>query len=162
MKLLLENFQSKWMQLQLRERQLLSFGGGLLLVTFIYLSIVPQIQKYGELKLQVDELNKDVQWLQQQRQVVERLVNNCAAKKVGQQSGREEITRLIRRNQLALNSMQDVNSGLKFVISGADANRVISLTHQIACSGYDVKSLEIERSAEGLMEASMEVAVIEN
>jgi|TARA_B110000879_G_scaffold96099_1_gene131195 type II secretory pathway component PulM len=162
MKLLLENFQSKWMQLQLRERQLLSFGGGLLLVTFIYLSIVPQIQKYGELKLQVDELNKDVQWLQQQRQVVERLVNNCAAQKVGQQSGREEITRLIRRNQLALNSMQDVNSGLKFVISGADANRVISLTHQIACSGYDVKSLEIERSAEGLMEASMEVAVIEN
>lgn len=162
MKLLLENFQSKWMQLQLRERQLLSFGGGLLLVTFIYLSIVPQIQKYGELKLQVDELNKDVQWLQQQRQVVERLVNNCAAQKVGQQSGREEITRLIRRNQLALNSMQDVNSGLKFGISGADANRVISLTHQIACSGYDVKSLEIERSAEGLMEASMEVAVIEN
>lgn len=162
MKLLIESLRSRWMQLQLRERQLLIFGGVLLLATFIYLSIAPQIQKYGELKLQVDELNTDVQWLQQQRQVVERLVNNCAAQKVGQQSGREEITRLIRRNQLTLNSMQDVNSGLKFSMSGPDANRVISLTHQIACFGYDVKTLEIERSAEGSMKASMEVAAIEN
>ena len=47
-------------------------------------------------------------------------------------------------------------------MSGPDANRVISLTHQIACFGYDVKTLEIERSAEGSMEASMEVAAIEN
>ena len=81
MKLLIESLRSRWMQLQLRERQLLIFGGVLLLATFIYLSIAPQIQKYGELKLQVDELNTDVQWLQQQRQVVERLVNNCAAQK---------------------------------------------------------------------------------
>jgi type II secretory pathway component PulM len=162
MKLLLENLRDKWMQLQLRERQLIILGGGLLLATSVYLSIVPQFQKYSELKLQIVTLNTDMQWLQQQRQVVERLVNNCAAQKVGQQSGREEITRLIRRNQLTLNSMQDVNSGLKFSMSGLDANRVISLTHQIACFGYDVKTLEIERSAEGLIEASMEVAAIEN
>ena len=162
MKLLIESLRSKWMQLQLRERQLLIFGGGLLLVTSIYLSLAPQIQNYAELKLKVDELNTDVQWMQQQRQVVERLINNCSAQKVGQASSRQQITRLIRRNQLTLNSMSDINSGLEFSISGPDANRVISLTHQIACSGYGVKTLEIERSAEGLMEASMEVVAIEN
>ena len=162
MNLLIESLRSKWMQLQLRERQLLIFGGGLLLATSIYLSLAPQVHKYAELKLKVDELNADAQWMQQQRKVVERLINNCSAQKVGQASGRQQMTRLIRRNQLTLNSMRDVNSGLEFSMSGPDANRVISLTHQIACFGYDVKTLKIERSAEGSMEASMEVAAIEN
>ena len=162
MKLLLETLRSKWMQLQLRERQLLIVGSALLLATSVYLSIVPQIEKYGELKLQVEVLNTDLQWLQQQRQVVERLVNDCANGGVRQESSREQITRLIRRNQLTLVSMRDVNGGLKLSVSGSDANRVISLTHQIACFGYDLTTLEINRSEEGLMEASMEVVAIEN
>ena len=162
MKLLLETLRSKWMQLQLRERQLLIVGSALLLATSVYLSIVPQIEKYGELKLQVEVLNTDLQWLQQQRQVVERLVNDCANGGVRQESSREQITRLIRRNQLTLVSMRDVNGGLKLSVSGSDANRVISLTHQIACFGYGLTTLEINRSEEGLMEASMEVVAIEN
>ena len=162
MKLLLENLRDKWMQLQLRERQLIVLGGGLLRATSVYLSIVPQIQKYSELKLQIVTLNTDIQWLQQQRQVVERLVNGCASGDVRQESSREQITRLIRRNQLTLDSMRDVNSNLKFSVTGIDANRVISLTHQIGCSGYDLMTLEIKRSEEGLMQASMEVTAIEN
>ena len=79
MKLLLENLRDKWMQLQLRERQLIILGGGLLIATSVYLSIVPQIQKYSELKLQIVTINTDIQWLQQQRQVVERLVNGCGS-----------------------------------------------------------------------------------
>ena len=162
MKLLLKNLRDKWLQLQLRERQLLTVGGALLLATSVYLSIVPQIQKHGELKRQVEALNTDMQWLQQQRQVVERLANDCANGEVRQESNREQITRLIRRNQLVLVSMRDVNGGLKLSVSGSDANRVISLTHQIACFGYGVTTLEINRSEEGLMEASMEVVAIEN
>ena len=162
MKLLLKNLRDKWLQLQLRERQLLTVGGALLLATSVYLSIVPQIQKHGELKRQVEALNTDMQWLQQQRQVVERLANDCANGEVRQESNREQITRLIRRNQLVLVSMRDVNGGLKLSVSGSDANRVISLTHQIACFGYGLTTLEINRSKEGLMEASMEVIAIEN
>ena len=162
MKLLLENLRDKWMQLQLRERQLIILGSGLLIATSVYLSIVPQIQKYSELKLQIVTLNTDIQWLQQQRQVVERLVNGCASGDVREESSREQITRLIRRNQLTLDSMRDVNSNLKFSVTGIDANRVISLTHQIGCSGYDLMTLEIKRSEEGLMQASMEVTTIEN
>jgi len=162
MKLLLKNLRDKWLQLQLRERQLLTVGGALLLATSVYLSIVPQIQKHGELKRQVEALNTDMQWLQQQRQVVERLANDCANGEVRQESNREQITRLIRRNQLILVSMRDVNGGLKLSVSGSDANRVISLTHQIACFGYGLTTLEINRSEEGLMEASMEVVAIEN
>jgi type II secretory pathway component PulM len=162
MKLLLENLRDKWMQLQLRERQLIILGGGLLIATSVYLSIVPQIQKYSELKLQIVTLNTDIQWLQQQRQVVERLVNGCASGDVRQESSREQITRLIRRNQLTLDSMRDVNSNLKFSVTGIDANQVISLTHQIGCSGYDLITLEIKRSEEGLMQAAMEVTAIEN
>lgn len=162
MKLLLENLRDKWMQLQLREQQLIILGGGLLIATSVYLSIVPQVQKYSELKLQVVTLNTDIQWLQQQRQVVERLVNGCALGDVRQESSREQITRLIRRNQLTLDSMRDVNSNLKFSVTGIDANRVISLTHQIGCSGHDLMTLEIKRSGEGLMQASMEVTAIEN
>ena len=162
MKLLLENLRDKWMQLQLRERQLIILGSGLLIATSVYLSIVPQVQKYSELKLQIVTLNTDIQWLQQQRQVVERLVNGCASGDVREESSREQITRLIRRNQLTLDSMRDVNSNLKFSVTGIDANRVISLTHQIGCSGYDLMTLEIKRSEEGLMQASMEVTAIEN
>ena len=162
MKLLLENLRDKWMQLQLRERQLIILGSGLLIATSVYLSIVPQIQKYSELKLQIVTLNTDIQWLQQQRQVVERLVNGCASGDVREESSREQITRLIRRNQLTLDSMRNVNSNLKFSVTGIDANRVISLTHQIGCSGYDLMTLEIKRSEEGLMQASMEVTAIEN
>lgn len=162
MKLLLENLRDKWMQLQLRERQLIILGSGLLIATSVYLSIVPQIQKYSELKLQIVTLNTDIQWLQQQRQVVERLVNGCASGDVREESSREQITRLIRRNQLTLDSMRDVNSNLKFSVTGIDANRVISLTHQIGCSGYDLMTVEIKRSEEGLMQASMEVTAIEN
>ncbi len=162
MKLLLENLRDKWMQLQLRERQLIILGSGLLIATSVYLSIVPQIQKYSELKLQIVTINTDIQWLQQQRQVVERLVNGCGSGDLREESSREKITRLIRRNQLTLDSMRDVNSNLKFSVTGIDANRVISLTHQIGCSGYDLMTLEIKRSEEGLMQASMEVTAIEN
>ena len=162
MKLLLENLRDKWMQLQLRERQLIILGSGLLIATSVYLSIVPQIQKYSELKLQIVTINTDIQWLRQQRQVVERLVNGCGSGDVREESSREKITRLIRRNQLTLDSMRDVNSNLKFSVTGIDANRVISLTHQIGCSGYDLMTLEIKRSEEGLMQASMEVTAIEN
>ena len=162
MKLLLENLRDKWMQLQLRERQLIILGSGLLIATSVYLSIVTKKKKYSELKLQIVTLNTDIQWLQQQRQVVERLVNGCASGDVRQESSREQITRLIRRNQLTLDSMRDVNSNLKFSVTGIDANRVISLTHQIGCSGHDLMTLEIKRSGEGLMQASMEVTAIEN
>ena len=162
MKLLLENLRDKWMQLQLRERQLIILGSGLLIATSVYLSIVPQIQKYSELKLQIVTINTDIQWLQQQRQVVERLVNGCGSGDVREESSREKITRLIRRNQLTLDSMRDVNSNLKFSVTGIDANRVISLTHQIGCYGNDLMTLEIKRSEEGLMQASMEVTAIEN
>ena len=88
MKLLLENLRDKWMQLQLRERQLIILGSGLLIATSVYLSIVPQIQKYSELKLQIVTINTDIQWLQQQRQVVERLVNGCASGDVREEEER--------------------------------------------------------------------------
>lgn len=53
-----------WMQLKPRERQLLSVGGGILLLTIVYLAMIePLFNSTGRLQQQVREQEKLVQWM---------------------------------------------------------------------------------------------------
>ncbi|MDG0968864.1 MAG: type II secretion system protein GspM [Porticoccaceae bacterium] len=154
--------QTKWALLQPREQQLLIIGVWLLLATFVFVMISPMFEKRAELNLRIGKVNQDIFWVKEQREIIERLANSCPTISVKADSERDLLTKLARRNQLRLELISDYNKGLLLEFSGSDSNRVMHLAYQIACSGYQIKSLDVDVSVtEGLLElkGSMEVLV---
>jgi len=154
--------QKKLARLQPREQQLLIIGAWLLLVTLVFVMILPMFEKRAELKVQVEKVNQDIVWVKDQREIIERLANSCPTISVKADSGRDLLTKLARRNQLRLESISDYNQGLLLEFSGSDSNRIMHLAYQVACAGYQIKSLDVDVSVtDGLagLEGSMEVLV---
>ena len=162
MKALKESLIGRLNGLQSRERQLLLMGLVLFFFTTIYVVLAPLMTKHDQLVGQSNQLKSDLQWLQQQSLVVSRLANGCGNREVQQDSGRDNLTKLVRRNQLRLSQIRDLNNGFELRFSGADANRILRLSHQVACAGFNVQSLKIERSSHELFEGSMEVIFVED
>jgi type II secretory pathway component PulM len=68
--------QTKLALLQPREQQLLIIGAWLLLVTLVFVMILPMFEKRAELKVQVEKVNQDIVWVKDQREIIERLANS--------------------------------------------------------------------------------------
>ena len=94
--------------------------------------------------------------------MVSKLSNGCGNREIQQGSGRDNLTKLVRRNQLRLGQIRDLNNGFELRFSGADGNRILRLSHQVACAGFNVQSLKVERSSLELLEGSMEVIYVED
>ncbi|MFT4652147.1 MAG: type II secretory pathway component PulM [Porticoccaceae bacterium] len=162
MKVFMDSLRGRLNGLQPRERQLLLMGLVLLFFTAIYVALTPITTKHNQLISQSNRLESDLQWLQQQSAVVSRLANGCGNQGVQQDSGQDSLTKLVRRNQLRLSQIRDLNNGFELRFSGADANRILRLTHQVACSGFNVQSLKVERTSLEILEGSMEVIYVED
>lgn len=162
MKAFMDSLRGRLNDLQPRERKLLIMGLVLLFFTAIYVALTPLASKYDQLVGQSNQLKSDLQWLQQQRAVVSRLANGCGNREVQQGSARDHLTKLVRRNQLRLSQIRDLNKGFELRFSGADANRILRLSHQVACAGFNVQSLKVERSSPEILEGSMEVIYVED
>lgn len=162
MKQLLDRLQSAFSNLQEREKLFVLGGGLLILAGIIYLAILPQWDRHTQLVEQKNDLQADMQWLQDQRAVLIRLVNSCSSSSASG-NGQEVLTRLVRRNQLRLDSLRATGSGFRVGLSGSDANRIVRLAHQIACEGYAVSYLEVSKPTEdtGTLVANMEVQKVD-
>lgn len=156
-------FKSKLALLQPRERALLVIGAWLLSATAVFLLVMPMVTKQGELTSKAESLRETLNWLQEQRDVVVRLQNNCASNNTRLASTTGDFERLTRRNQLSLDqSSVKSNGAIELNFSGSDANRVMHFAHGLACDGFIVKSLAIQRSVEGRIEGSVEVVGVES
>lgn len=158
-------FKSKLALLQPRERTLLVIGAWLLSATAVFVLVTPMVTKQNELASKAESIRENLNWLQEQRSVVVRLQNNCASNHSHTQltSTKGDFERLTRRNQLSLDqSTTKSNGGTELTFSGSDANRVMHLVHELACEGFVVESLDIQRSADGKIKGAMEVASVES
>ena len=162
MKKFMDSLRNRLSGLQPRERQLLLAGIVMLFFTVIYVALSPIMEKHDKLVDQSNQLKTDRQWLQQQSAVVSKLSNGCGNREIQQGSGRDNLTKLVRRNQLRLGQIRDLNNGFELRFSGADGNRILRLSHQVACAGFNVQSLKVERSSLELLEGSMEVIYVED
>ena len=162
MKVFINSLRDRLKDLQPRERQLLLIGLVLLFFTAIYVALTPIMTKHDQLISQSNQLKSDLQWLQQQSAVLSRLANGCGNQGFQQGSGRENLTKLVRRNQLRLSQIRDLNNGFELRFSGDNANGMLRLMHQVACAGFKVQSLKIESSSSEIFEGSMEIIYVEN
>ncbi len=162
MKQLLDSLQATFSNLQDREKRFVLGGGVLILAGLIYLAVLPQWDRHSQLVQQQVDLQADMQWLQDQRAVLSRLVNSCSSKGATAK-GKDVLTRLVRRNQLRLDNLRATSDGFKMGFSGSDANRIVRLAHQVACEGYLVSGLEISKSTvdAGTLVADMEVQKVD-
>ena len=162
MKKFMDSLRNRLSGLQPRERQLLLAGIVMLFFTVIYVALSPIMEKHDQLVDQSNQLKTDRQWLQQQRAVVSKLSNSCGNREIQQGSDRDNLTKLVRRNQLRLGQIRDLNNGFELRFSGADGTRILRLSHQVACAGFNVQSLKVERSSLELLEGSMEIIYVED
>ena len=154
--------QDSLSRLQRREKLFLSAGAVVVVAALIYLTVLPSWDKYSLLSAQHSQLQADLQWLHQQREVVSRLSNNCSVKLLSDGAPRKILTRLVRRNQLKLDSIQEASTSFSLKFSGSDANSIVRAVHEIACEGYLVNSLQIIKSADDakLLIANLEVQLV--
>jgi hypothetical protein len=75
---------------------------------------------------------------------------------------RKILARLVRRNQLKLDSIEEASGSFSLEFSGSDANSIVRVVHEIACDGYLVQSLQIIKSADDakLLIANLEVQLV--
>ncbi len=159
----MDMFRSKLALLQPRERTLLVIGAWLLSATAVFVLVTPMVTKQNELASKAESIRENLDWLHEQRSVVVRLQNNCASNHTQLTSTKGDFERITRRNQLSLDqSTTKSNGGTALTFSGSDANRVMHLVHGLACEGFVVKSLDIQRSADGKIKGAMEVAGVES
>ncbi len=132
--------------LQSREKIFVVVGAILVLGLLSIKALLPLGQTYTELAQQKQLLETDLLWLQQQRETVVELTNNCPALRNRQNSQSSILSQLVRRNQWQVESLNEGKDKTSLAVAGDDSNRLLQLIHQIACYGFVVDSIEINRS----------------
>jgi type II secretory pathway component PulM len=160
---LIKRLQDVFALLQPREQLFGSAGAIVIVAAMLYLTLLPQWSKYNDLAAQQSQLQSDLQWLHQQREVVARLSNSCPLSALSKGSKTKTLTRLLRRNQLRLIDTRETSSAISFSFTGTDANKIMRLAHEIACDGFVIERFEIVKSPEdnNRLAAMMEVSSVE-
>ena len=145
--------------LEPRERLIIKVGAAILAMTMVVLLLLPRWESYSELKGQRDILQSDMAWLQENRDLVAGLANNCP--QLRQISGdlEAQLTQLARRNQLEILSTTEKETFLSVVASGSKSNHFLKLMHQIACHGHMLGqvSFDVEEDDLSKIKATFEV-----
>jgi len=142
---ILANIAGFFERLQPRERLFVTVGVALVLIVVLVKAVLPQWQTYNQLAQQQQTFEADLLWLQEQRDMVAKLTNSCPPLRFQSGSAADTLTQLIRRNQLKLDTLTDRGDSFVLSAEGSDSNRILQLIYQIACYGYGVDSIEIER-----------------
>ena len=145
--------------LQSREKIFVAVGGVLILALLSIKALLPLGQTYNELAQQKQLLETDLLWLQQQRETVAELANNCPVLRHQQNSRSRTLSQLVRRNQWQVESLGEGGDGISLAVTGSDSNRLLQLIHQIACYGFVIDRIEINRldSGSASLKAVLEV-----
>lgn len=159
----LASISSWFAQRQPRERVIVAAGAVIVVMAAIYMALLPSLSKATELEQRYQILQSDLQWLSEQGQTASRLVNNCVSKSIQKGATKDVITRLIRRNQIQLKTIAEQSQGQYLVnFESTSANRILQLTHQLACQGLSVNTLSVRpgATAKTIYTARMEVQYV--
>lgn len=127
-----------------RERVIVGAGAVIVVIAAIYMALLPSLSKATQLEQRYAILQSDLQWLSEQGQTVSRLVNSCVSESIQKGATKDVITRLVRRNQIQMKTLAEQSQGRYLLnLESASANRLLQLTHQLACQGLSINSLNI-------------------
>ena len=145
--------------LEMREKRALKIGALVVAVIIIIMLILPKWEFYSLIKNQRDVLKENVIWLQEQRDLVAELANNCSSIRQQKDDFKADVTQMVGRYQLVVESAEEKDNVISMTVSGSKSNQLLKLMHQIACRGYILGDLEIETKADDLSKitATLEV-----
>ena len=133
------NNLSGWIaDLQPRERVVVSIGAALLVIAAsIHVACCLPCRRTPNLTQRQISLTEDIQWLRDQSDVVSRLDRTCASQQIQAGEKSEVITRIVRRNQLTLRGIDQVDESLfSFTVTSSSPNRVLQLIQSVELSGF--------------------------
>ncbi|MGB1327574.1 MAG: type II secretion system protein GspM [Porticoccaceae bacterium] len=145
--------------LESREKRALKIGALVLAVLITVMLVFPKLETYSQVKSQRDALKADVVWLQEKRDLVAGLVNNCPSVRQQKDDFKADLTHLVSRNQLKVVSTKQKENSISMVVSGSKSNQLLKFMHQIACRGYILGELKLVTEEDDLSKitATLEV-----
>jgi type II secretory pathway component PulM len=136
--------------LQPRERLFIKVGAVALAIALLIMLLLPKWESYSQIKGQRDTLAADFIWLQEKREMVAGLANNCPSVRQKKENFKADLSHLVRRNQLEVNAMTETDNAISLSISGSKSNQFLKLMHQIACRGYLFSKVIVETEVDDL------------
>jgi type II secretory pathway component PulM len=140
-------------RLKSRDKRALIMGA-ILVAAFALLILFESLwDKHISMHGEILARKTDLEWIGKQVPIIKSLQTSCNQLIHSGSSDRELLTTLIRRNQLKLGQLDLVDDGIALTLSSGDTNDILRLVEQLACEGFILTQLDIERvlkPAEGL------------
>jgi type II secretory pathway component PulM len=145
--------------LESREKRALKIGAMVLAAVIAVMLLLPKWEAYSQVKGQRDSLKADVMWLQDKRDLVAELVNNCPSVRQKKDDFKADLSHLVGRNQLKIVSTKEKENTISLTLSGSKSNQFLKFMHQISCRGYILGEITLVAEADDLSKitASLEV-----
>lgn len=145
--------------LESREKRALKIGAMVLAAVIAVMLLLPKWEAYSQVKGQRDSLKADVMWLQDKRDLVAELVNNCPSVRQKKDDFKADLSHLVGRNQLKIVSTKEKENTISLTLSGSKSNQFLKFMHQISCRGYILGEVTLVAEADDLSKitASLEV-----
>ena len=140
-------------RLKSRDKRALIMGA-ILVAAFALLILFESLwDKHISMHGEILARKTDLEWIGKQVPIIKSLQTSCNQSSHSGSSDRELLTMLIRRNQLKLGQLDLVDDGIALTLSSGNTNDILRLAEQLACEGFILTQLDIERvlkPAEGL------------
>ena len=145
--------------LESREKRALKIGAMILAALIAVMLLLPKWEAYSQVKGQRDSLKADVMWLQDKRDLVAELVNNCPSVRQKKDDFKADLSHLVGRNQLKIVSTKEKENTISLTLSGSKSNQFLKFMHQISCRGYILGEVTLVAEADDLSKitATLEV-----
>jgi type II secretory pathway component PulM len=145
--------------LESREKRALKIGAMVLAALIAVMLLLPKWEAYSQVKGQRDSLKADVMWLQDKRDLVAELVNNCPSVRQKKDDFKADLSHLVGRNQLKIVSTKEKENTISLTLSGSKSNQFLKFMHQISCRGYILGEVTLVTEADDLSKitATLEV-----
>ena len=156
---ILSTIMNTFATMQPREKLFLKVGGALIFVVLLALLLLPSVEKYQQLNGQRNNLEADLAWLSEQRDLVAGLSNGCPNLSQSGSGQKANLSNIAKRNQLKVESITDNEQSFLISVSGDEGNKFLKSIYQIACQGYTFKSINLNAEDEklSLLKATFEV-----
>lgn len=145
--------------LESREKRALKIGAMVLAAVIVVMLLLPKWEAYSQVKGQRDSLKADVMWLQDKRDLVAELVNNCPSVRQKKDDFKADLSHLVGRNQLKIVSTKEKENSISLTVGGNKSNQFLKFMHQISCRGYILGEVTLVAEADDLSKitATLEV-----
>ena len=140
-------------RLKSRDKRALIMGAILVAASALLILFESLRDKHVIMHREILARKSDLEWIGKQVPIIRSLQTSCNHSRHNDSSEKELLITLIRRNQLKLGPLDLVEDGIALTVSSGNTNDILRLADQLACEGFILKQLDIERvsgPAEGL------------